>query len=179
MYGTPDRAQHVVQSLRSCRARRLTSYSVFIHTTRLSVTQRRLCSGQLAHPLRTAADLSSGRCVAGILEAECEVREAAVAPHVWGRALALVSVLLVVHGEASVTTVDIRSEPGTMYGAVRLEAAWPFAVPVHLLGIVQLHTSASVSGFGAPPCVRPCTPTQACCHWAQECLRAKQCLTLQ
>lgn len=64
--------------------------------------------------------------------------------------MALVTVLTVVHGEPAVTVVDILHEPGTMYGAVRLEAAWPFRIPLHLLGILQLHTSAHVGGFGVP-----------------------------
>ena len=74
---------------------------------------------------------------------------AAAVPQSWGAALAALTVLLVVHGEATVAAVEVRSEPGTMYGAVWLEASWPFAIPVHLLGIMQLRTSATAGGFGA------------------------------
>lgn len=89
---------------------------------------------------------------AGIWEAECEVRRPAGSPQSWGEPLAALEVLMVVHGDPSITTTEIRSHPGTLYGEVRLQAAWAFAVPQHLLGIVQLQTVASVSSFGVLQC---------------------------
>lgn len=76
------------------------------------------------------------------------MRVAAAEPQSWGAALALLTVLLVVHGDATVAAVDVRGEPGTMYGAVWLQASWPFSIPVHLLGIMQLRTWATAGGFG-------------------------------
>jgi hypothetical protein len=81
----------------------------------------------------------------------------------WGEPLAAFVVLVARYGSTSVDATDVLSDPGSMVGAIQLQAALEFDIPDELLGIVQLDTKASINGQGSPSLELTCCFQELLC----------------
>lgn len=108
----------------------------------------------------------------------------------WGEPMAVMHVVLAMHGAAQVRATKLLRFRGTKHGmhaAVEVQASWEFHVPPPLQGILQLHTTARVNGHSAFYCsykpwttesqtVVPGVHKHRLQHWCLACTERSACV---
>lgn len=79
-----------------------------------------------------------------------EIRQTTDPSAIWNLAIAAIDMIVLVPGQASVLPAAILRASGSQDGAVELQASLDLPLSLPLLRVLQIATSASVEGQGAP-----------------------------